>query len=252
MGQRFGQHFLSSDAILDRIAALIAARHPLHLVEIGPGRGALTKKILPAATRITALEIDPALAAFLRTRFAAAAHLEIVNTDAMEVDLGSFGCDLVVGNLPYYVATPLIERSIRAGLPGIFLIQREVAVRMIAGPGTRDYGYLSVQTQFFSAPELMFVVPPGAFKPPPKVESAVIQLIPRNRAADLGITDLEAFLRFLRDCFTQKRKTLRNNLRAAYPIGNEPEANLRAEQLTLEQFAGLWHRLSAGRHETDR
>ena len=99
------------------------------------------------------------------------------------------------------------------------------------------------QTQLFSEPELMFTVPPGAFRPPPKVDSAVVRLTPRNRAAELGIDDVEAFLGFLSACFRQKRKTLRNNLRAEFPIDGQPEGHLRAEQLSLEELAGLWRRL---------
>jgi 16S rRNA (adenine1518-N6/adenine1519-N6)-dimethyltransferase len=161
----------------------------------------------------------------------------------LTVDFTSFQPDIVAGNLPYYVATPLIERAVRQQLRAVFLIQKEVAQRLAAQPGSRDYGFLSVQTQLFSEPELKFTVPPGAFKPPPKVDSAVVQLIPRDRAAELGITEPDAFLRFLSACFRQKRKTLRNNLRTEFAIDGHPEAQLRAEQLSLAQFADLFHRL---------
>jgi 16S rRNA (adenine1518-N6/adenine1519-N6)-dimethyltransferase len=125
----------------------------------------------------------------------------------------------------------------------VFLIQKEVAQRLAAGPGSRDYGYLSVQTQLFSLPEIAFSVPPGAFKPPPKVDSAVVVLRPHDRAAGFGINDTGAFLRFLSACFRQKRKTLRNNLRSEFPIDDQPEAGLRAEQLTLAELADLWRRM---------
>ncbi len=243
MAQKFGQHFLSSQAILDRIAGLICGTTRPHVLEIGPGRGALTEKLLACASRVTAVEIDPELTSHLRSRFAAAANLDLIQADALEVDFALHRPDIVAGNLPYYVATPLIERTIRVGLPGIFLIQKEVAQRLAARPGTRDYGFLTVQTQLFAMPELMFTVPPGAFKPPPKVDSAVVQLTPRNRAGELGIGDVEPFLAFLSACFRQKRKTLRNNLREIFPIDGHPEASLRAEQLSLDQFASLWDRL---------
>lgn len=247
MAQKFGQHFLSSQPILDRIARLICASGKPNVLEIGPGRGALTEKLVACAACVTAVEIDPELTGYLRSRFGNVANLEVVNADALEVDLaGDFPLgrpDIVAGNLPYYVATPLIERTVRLGLPGVFLIQKEVAQRLAAQPGSRDYGFLTVETQLFSEPELAFTVPPGAFKPPPKVDSAVVVLTPRNRAAEFGVEDKEAFLGFLSACFRQKRKMLRNNLRAEFAIDGHPEGQMRAEQLSLQELAGLWRRL---------
>jgi len=243
LAQKFGQHFLASSAILDRIAALVCACGQPRVLEIGPGKGALTHKLLDCASHVTALEIDPELVVYLRSHLVHAHNLELVNADAMNVDFAQYRPDLVAGNLPYYVATPLIERTVRLGLPGVFLIQKEVALRLAAGPGSRDYGFLSVQTQLFADPKLEFTVPPGAFKPPPKVDSAVISLRPGNRAAELGVDDTDAFLHFLSACFRQKRKMLRGNLRAEFAIEGQPEAQLRAEQLSLEQFADLWRRL---------
>jgi 16S rRNA (adenine1518-N6/adenine1519-N6)-dimethyltransferase len=244
LGQKFGQHFLSSPGILERIAKLICTPAGRRVVEIGPGRGALTERLLPGVAHLTAIEIDPELITHLQSRFSAAPNLELIQGDALEADLTASHPDLIAGNLPYYVATPLIERTVRLGLPGVFLIQKEVADRFTAVPGTRDYGYLTLQTQLFAHPKLEFTVPPGAFKPVPKVDSAVISLTPHPRAAGLGIADPDAFLRFLSAAFRQKRKMLRNNLREAYPIDGQPEAQLRAEQLPLEQFAALWHRLA--------
>jgi 16S rRNA (adenine1518-N6/adenine1519-N6)-dimethyltransferase len=244
LAQKFGQHFLTNPAILDRIAHLICGAGKLNVLEIGPGRGALTERLIARASHVTAVEIDPELTAYLRSRFGGAPNLELVNADALDVDLGAYNPEIVAGNLPYYVATPLIERTVRAGLPGVFLIQKEVALRLAARPGSRDYGFLTVQTQLFSKPELMFTVPPGAFKPVPKVDSAVVALQPRDGAAELGIRDPEPFLSFLSACFRQKRKTLRNNLRAEFPIDGQPEAQLRAEQLSLDDLAGLWRRLT--------
>jgi 16S rRNA (adenine1518-N6/adenine1519-N6)-dimethyltransferase len=241
--QRFGQHFLSTPGILDRITRLICGNAHPRVLEIGPGKGALTERLITCASHVTAVEIDPELVALLRTRFDAAASLEIHHADALEYDFASCRPDMVAGNLPYYVATPLIGRTVRMRLPGVFLIQKEVAQRLAAGPGSPDYGYLSVQTQLFSHPEIAFTVPPGAFKPPPKVDSAVVVLRPHDRAAELGIDDGDAFLRFLSACFRQKRKTLRNNLRPEFPIDGQPEAGLRAEQLTLAELAALWRRM---------
>jgi len=241
--QKFGQHFLSNPAILERIAALICGSHSSRILEIGPGKGALTEKLLPRAGHLTAIEIDPELVTVLRSRFAAAANFELVNADALDVDFASYHPDIIGGNLPYSVATPIIDRTARLGLPGVFLIQKEVALRLAAQPGSRDYGFLTVQTQLFCQPELVFTVPPGAFKPPPKVDSAVVTLTPHPRAAALGVDDTEAFLHFLGACFRQKRKMLRNNLRPEFPIDGHPEAQMRAEQLSLTDLAALWRSL---------
>lgn len=247
MAQKFGQHFLSNPTILDRIARLICeyggSEGKPDVLEIGPGRGALTERLLTCAGRITALEIDPELAAHLRSRFAESPNLTLIRVDALTTDFSSYHPHVVAGNLPYYVATPLIERTVRARLPGVFLIQKEVAQRLVAKPGGRDYGYLTVQTQLFADSRLMFLVRPGAFNPPPKVDSAVVALTPSNRAAELGIEDAQAFLSFLSACFRQKRKTLRNNLRSQFPIDDHSEAARRAEELSIDEFASLWHRL---------
>jgi 16S rRNA (adenine1518-N6/adenine1519-N6)-dimethyltransferase len=242
--QKFGQHFLSSQPVLDRIAALICGSGKPHVLEIGPGRGALTGKLISCASRLTAIEIDPDLTAYLRSRFAGVENLDLVQADALEVDFAQYHPDIIAGNLPYSIATPLIERTVRQGLPGVFLIQKEVAERLAAKPGSRDYGFLTVETQLFAQVELMFTVPPGAFKPPPKVDSAVVRLTPRNVAGEMGIHDVSAFLGFLSACFRQKRKTLRNNLRESFSVDGHPESSLRAEQLSLDQLAALWRRLA--------
>ena len=210
------------------------------MVEIGPGRGVLTERLIGRTSHLTAIEIDPELVVYLRSRFSGAANFELIQADAMNVALSAYGPDIIAGNLPYYVATPLIERTVRAGLPGVFLVQKEVALRLAAGPGSRDYGYLSVATQLFAQPKLEFTVPPGAFRPPPKVDSAVVSLMPVRQEME----DVDGLLAFLSACFRQKRKTLRNNLRAAYPIEGQPEASLRAEQLSLQDLASLWKRLA--------
>jgi 16S rRNA (adenine1518-N6/adenine1519-N6)-dimethyltransferase len=167
----------------------------------------------------------------------------------MATDLGQWGAAAVAGNLPYYAATPIIEKTL-ADFPAlqraVFLVQKEVAARLSARPRTRDYGYLSVQTQLLAEAEALFDVRPSAFRPPPKVDSTLIRLRPHNRAAELQINDTPRFLRFVKICFHHKRKTLRNNLAAAYGkdiIAGLPEAGKRAEELTLLQFAELYHRL---------
>lgn len=198
----------------------------------------MTERLLGCASHVTAVEIDSELVAVLRSRFAS---LEVVEADALEIDFALYRPDVICGNLPYYVATPLIERTVRLGLPAVFLIQKEVAQRLAASPGSRDYGFLTVHIQLFARAELMFTVPPGAFQPPPKVDSAVVRLTPRAAPENS-----DEFIRFLSSCFRQKRKTLRNNLRGEYPIDGQAEASLRAEQLSLEQLHDLWRRIAAG------
>lgn len=247
--QRLGQHFLAKGSILERIArAACPDREPL-VIEIGPGRGALTEKLLEKADRVVAIEIDRDLVEVLREKFRDEPRLTLIHADVLETDLGQWGAAAVAGNLPYYAATPIIEKTLSSGAAlqrAVFLVQKEVAARLAARPGTRDYGYLSVQTQLMAEAEALFDVRPSAFRPPPKVDSTLIRLRPRNRAAELRINNTARFLHFVKLCFHQKRKTLRNNLSGAYGkdiLTGQPEAGKRAEELTLPQFAELYLRL---------
>ncbi len=201
------------------------------VTEIGPGKGALTEYLLERAQHLIAVELDPELADYLAARFP---QVELVRGDALQASLGTAGP--IAGNLPYYVATPIISRVLRLGRVSTFLIQKEVAERITAGKGSRDYGYFSVECQFFAKVEYLFTVKPGSFRPPPQVDSAVIRLTPR---AQREVEDAEGFLRFVGRCFQHKRKTLRNNL----GVGDFPESGLRAEQLTVAEFADLYRRL---------
>jgi 16S rRNA (adenine1518-N6/adenine1519-N6)-dimethyltransferase len=235
MPRKLGQHFLRDANILARIAAAACTEGVPTLLEIGPGRGALTAHLVPLCERLVAIEIDHDLIAPLKIRFP---NIEVVESDVLAANLADFGATAVVGNLPYYITSPIIERVLE--VPGlssaVFLIQREVAERITARHGKRDYGYLSAITQLVADVELLFTVPPGAFSPPPKVDSAVIRLRPKaNRPPDF-----EAVKRFLSTCFQHKRKTLRNNLRLLYPkIEQRPEAGLRAEQLPVDKLMEL-------------
>jgi len=246
--QKLGQHFLAKGAILDRIARAACPGHEPLVIEIGPGRGALTGRLLERAERVVAVEIDRELVDYLASKFAGEPRLTILHADALETDLAQWGATVITGNLPYYVATPIIERVLAAGSGfdrAVFLIQKEVAARLAASPGSRDYGYLSVLTKLSADAEALFNVPPSAFRPPPKVDSTVIRLVPRDRTAELGISDPARFLEFVSRSFRQKRKTLRNNLAGTYGkelVDTWPEAGLRAEQLTLEKFAELYRR----------
>ena len=248
MGRRFGQHFLASPSILERIAAAAnPAEEPVDLiVEIGPGKGALTEHLLKRAQRIVAIEIDPVMVHYLAHRFREQPRLTVLNQDVLKVDLGTFGPCTVVGNLPYYITSPILDRVFASGdswNSAVFLVQKEVAERVAAAPGSRDYGYLSVQTQLFAKPEVLFQVSKTAFRPPPKVESAVFRLTPRTPP----VSEVKSFLDFASACFRHKRKTLRNNLLERYEktaVDALPEASTRAEQLSIEQLANIWRSLS--------
>jgi len=248
--QRLGQHFLIKGSALDRIArAACPEREPL-VIEIGPGRGALTERLLARAERVVAIEIDAGLVEVLCAKFQDDPRLTVVEADALQTDLSQWGAAPVAGNLPYYAATPIVEKVLSLGAAvsrAVFLVQKEVAARLASRPGSRDYGYLSVQTQMYADVERLFDVPPSAFRPPPKVDSTVVQLLPRNHAAELGLSDPARFLRFAGHCFRQKRKTLRNNLAGVYgkdAMDGWPEAGKRAEELSLEELAELYRRLT--------
>lgn len=244
MRQKLGQHFLHHSGYLARIAAAAAAPLPETIIEIGAGAGALTEHLLRRAPRVIAIEVDPSLVERLRQRFASEERLTIVQADVLETDLAVWCPAVVAGNLPYYIASAVIEKVLRLGAlmqAGVFLVQKEVAARLAAAPGSRDYGWLTVATQLFAAAEVLFAVPRSAFSPPPKVESAVVRLTPRERLP----ADKEEFLTFARACFRHKRKTLRNNLLAVYGRAAEgiPEASRRAEQLSLDELVSVYERL---------
>ena len=244
--QKLGQHFLIRESFLNRIAAAACPQPQDLAIEIGPGRGALTRKLLECARRVIAIEIDPFLAAHLRSRFAGDDRLEVVEADVLATDLTQWGRAPVAGNLPYYITSPILDRVLAAPPPrAVFLVQKEVADRLCARPGSRDYGYLTVRTALAASARTLFDVPPAAFHPPPRVDSAVVLLEPH--APPAGLTDPPAFLRFLAQCFRYKRKTLRNNLAGLYGkplLATLPECSQRAEQLSLDDLLRIWLRLA--------
>jgi 16S rRNA (adenine1518-N6/adenine1519-N6)-dimethyltransferase len=248
MGRRFGQHFLARKSILDRIADAACRELAPFVVEIGPGKGALTESLLARASKIVAIEVDPYLVHYLRQKFAAtigAGRLTLIEGDVLKTDLAQWGPAVVAGNLPYYITSPILEKLFSMGdqwQRAVFLMQAEVADRLAAQPGSRDFGFLSVQTQLFSNPEILFPVARTAFRPMPKVDSAVVRLEPSARVLE----DRAEFLRFASAAFRQKRKTLRNNL--APMFGRErldamPEMKRRAEQLSVEDLIALYRSL---------
>lgn len=248
MPQKLGQHFLRRGSYLERIAAAAAPSRVPIIIEIGAGEGALTEHLLERADRVIAIEVDPELVKHLLIRFAGEPRLKVVASDILATDLTQWGHAVVAGNLPYYITSPVVERTLAMGKyleSAVFLIQKEVAERITAEPGTRDYGFLSVATQLAAETKLLFKVPPGAFSPPPKVDSAVIRLTPRRREGEAA--DPTPLLAFIGLCFRQKRKTLRNNLSSIFGkelVETLPEAGLRAEQLTIDQFRDLYRRIT--------
>ena len=259
MGRRLGQHFLSRKSILDRIArgACGDAGRCALVIEIGPGKGALTGPLLELASQVVAIEVDPYLVHYLRQKFAGeleTGRLTLIEGDVLKTDFAAIirergGRSSITGNLPYYITSPILERVFSLeGLwdRAVFLVQAEVAARLAACPGNRSYGYLSVLTQVHADPAILFEVPRASFHPPPKVDSAVIRLEPRDAAASGDLPERSAFLRFAAACFRHKRKTLRNNLAAMYAresIDALAEARLRAEQLSVHELAAVYRKL---------
>ena len=213
--KRFGQHFLTDRHYVERIVRAIAPAHGDSMVEIGPGTGILTRPLLPHLAHLHAVEIDRDLAAGLRREFPPD-KLIVHEADALEFDFDSLAAPLrVVGNLPYNVSTPVLFRmsAIADRLRDcVFMLQKEVVDRMVAAPATPDYGRLSVMLQYRFAMALVLRVPPGAFTPPPKVDSAVVRMAPlgadRARARDEAL-----FARIVGAAFEQRRKMLRGALR---------------------------------------
>ncbi len=253
MGRRLGQHFLRRSSLLERIAAAACPETEPLVIEIGAGYGALTAHLLPRAERLIAIETDRRLAGRLKERFAGVEKLQVIAADVLQTDLAQWGQAVVTGNLPYYITSPVLRKTLALGgrlRRAVFLVQKEVAERLTAQPGGRQYGFLTVQTLLAATPELLFPVPPAAFSPPPKVESAVVRLTPRAPGQGWTACRDARFHEFLSRCFQQKRKTIRNNLAEAY--GREvlsaiPETALRAEQLPAGRFVALFERLEAAR-----
>lgn len=248
MPAQLGQHFLVNDEILARLAETACGEHTPLAVEIGPGRGALTRHLLKRTDELHAVELDPSLVRYLERQFAGESRLHIHRGDVLQTDLAQWGPAAIAGNLPYYITSPILEKFFklddRFGT-AVFLMQWEVAQRLLAQPGSRDYAYLTVATQLVCDVELVCRVPPGAFSPPPKVDSGAVRLLRKPVVR----SDRDALLQFVGRCFAHKRKNLRNNLRPFYgaSIDALPEATLRAEQLDLEHFAALYQTLSSGK-----
>lgn len=252
--KRFGQHFLADARIVDRIAAAVAPRPGGRIVEIGPGGGVLTDALLDAGCALWAVEIDRDLAAALAQRHRNTAGFHLVVGDALLTDYHTFAHAgekvRLVGNLPYNISTPLLfhlikQRDVIQDMH--FMLQKEVVDRLAAVPGNKVYGRLSVMVQYHCTVEPLFEVPPSAFTPPPKVDSAVVRLVPRAHIEPMA-TDPALLENLVSLCFQQRRKTLRNCLRPLI----EPEQmeslgvplTARPETLAVADFVILSNRLA--------
>lgn len=247
--KRFGQHFLSDQMIVERIVASLAPRPGDHLIEIGPGQGALTLPVLKRHKFLEAVELDKDLIPDLKERVKRAGELQIYESDVLDFDFASIKKDgrllRVFGNLPYNISTPLIFHLLTY-VPIIkdmlFMLQKEVAERLAAKPRTEHYGRLSVMVQYHCDVELLFDVPPQAFFPPPKVESSIVRLVPLANHRPLA-KDEEKFAAIVKQAFGQRRKTLRNSLKNLVASEVWERANLsasaRPEELSVQDFIAL-------------
>ena len=269
--QRLGQHFLADEGWREEIARAIrvspqsiapsAAGHSAAFcwIEIGAGHGEMTGRLASTGAPVHAIELDAQLAGTLKRLAKRFPNVEVVSADILESDIATIAAGKrvrIYGNLPYYITSPILHHLF-AGAELIdeihIVIQHEVALRLAAQPGTRDYGYLSVLTQYFSRPELVLEIPRGAFRPPPEVSSALVTLRMPGERTKLPQIDTTSFLEFVKLCFAHKRKTLVNNLKSRV----KPElvraalstlklrADARAEQLSVANLAALLQRLGS-------
>jgi 16S rRNA (adenine1518-N6/adenine1519-N6)-dimethyltransferase len=255
---KLGQNFLIDPDAAERIAAALGDLSGRTVVEVGPGAGAITGTLAARARHVLAVELDRDLAARLRAQFPPE-PVTVLNQDVLTFDFAAASAAAgqhlaVAGNLPYGITSPILLKlaASHAALDrAVLMVQREVADRIVAAPGSRDYGLLSVSVQMYGPAQRLFTLPPSAFSPPPDVHSTVFRWRFAPRFAELGVEEA-GFLRFVRQAFAQKRKTLANNLRAA---GFSPAAaaaalsraqipaQSRAEELSIEQLAALWSAL---------
>jgi 16S rRNA (adenine1518-N6/adenine1519-N6)-dimethyltransferase len=269
---KMGQHFLASEDVAARVVDTLGDVSQSTVLEIGPGRGIMTSLLARRARRLIAVELDRVLAAQLRLKFGMTRNVEIIEADVLAIDFDSLfgpkpglsrpGIDLkpepvtVVGNLPYYITSDILLRLFEFSRyfdSIVIMVQREVADRIAAEPGGRDYGMLSATAQLYGRVEKLFTLPPGAFVPPPKVHSTVLRLTIDPQQEKLGVAG-DGFIDFLRLSFGQKRKTLWNNLKLKYEGAElkralaeaKVKATARAETLSLEESAAVYRALRDG------
>lgn len=246
--KRFGQNFLIDASIIGQIVTAIAPSNEDALVEIGPGTGALTDLLRQFGSRLTIVELDRDLVELLEQRYGDQPELTIINADALQVDFSTLYDDekiRVVGNLPYNISTPLLFHLLksRSCIRDMhFMLQKEVVQRLAAAPGSKDYGRLSVMVQYWCAVEPLIEVPPSAFRPAPKVTSAVVRLTPYAQPLHPASNE-NRFQELVARAFQQRRKTLRNTLKSlnlAFPAAEETfDLTQRPEQLSVADFVQL-------------
>jgi 16S rRNA (adenine1518-N6/adenine1519-N6)-dimethyltransferase len=266
---KLGQHFLGGAASAERIVNALGDISQSTVLEIGPGRGALTAILARRARRLIAVELDRVLSAQLRMQFSLTPNVEIIEADILSVDINSIfgpkpgtsrpGLEFiperahVVGNLPYYITSDLLLRLFEYRKYFdllVIMVQKEVADRLAAKPGGAEYGLLSATAQLYATVDRLFTLGPGEFSPPPKVDSAVVRLTIEPKLEKLQVAE-RPFINFLKLSFAQKRKTLWNNLRETYETKTLRaamedagiDANVRAEALSLEKSAALFRAL---------
>lgn len=258
--KKFGQNFLIDPHVLDKIIAAAEITKEDFVLEIGPGIGTMTQYLAEAAREVTAVEIDRNLIPILQETLAEYDNVTIINQDVLKLDIAALAQEKnggrpikVVANLPYYITTPIIMGLFESGVPlasVTVMVQKEVALRMQAGPGTKDYGALSLAVQYYASPYLAANVPPNCFMPRPNVGSAVIRLT-RYEVPPVHVKDEKLMFRLIRASFNQRRKTLVNGLKNSSELSYSKDVilealqraglseNVRGEALTLEQFARL-------------
>jgi len=249
--KRFGQNFLTDLGIIDKIVANIRPKTGDNLLEIGPGLGALTRALLPSCGKMTVIELDRDVIPKLKFNCDRLGELVVVEQDALKTDFSRFALEKplrVVGNLPYNISTPILFRLFEF-LPHIcdmhFMLQKEVVERMVATPGSKTYGRLSVMTQFFCDAQQLFIVPPGAFQSPPKVDSAIVRLMPKGQRPHLD--DFALFSSMVVEAFNMRRKTLRNVWKQRLDSADWTELaidpSIRPENLPLQAFVDAANRV---------
>jgi 16S rRNA (adenine1518-N6/adenine1519-N6)-dimethyltransferase len=262
--KKFGQNFLIDTRVLEEIIAAAGVGKDDFVLEIGPGIGTMTQYLCEAAREVVTVEIDTNLIPVLQETLSAYDNVEVMNADILKVDINRLAQEKnggrpikVVANLPYYITTPIIMGLFESHVPIdsiTIMVQKEVADRMQVGPGTKDYGALSLAVQYYAKPEVVVQVPPSCFMPQPKVGSAVIRLT-RHAVPPVRVKDEKLLFQVIRASFNQRRKTLSNGLSNFPELGLSKEqatecitslgvpATIRGEALTLEQFAELSDRI---------
>ncbi|USD21967.1 16S rRNA (adenine(1518)-N(6)/adenine(1519)-N(6))-dimethyltransferase RsmA [Microbulbifer variabilis] len=246
--KRFGQNFLVDGNIIERIVRSIAPKETDKLVEIGPGQGAITELLIQRCPSLTAVELDRDLIPLLEFKFRDYPDFKIIERDALKFDFGEFAGESplrIVGNLPYNISTPLLFHllSFKSKVQDMhFMLQKEVVDRLGASPGTKSYGRLTVMVQYYCRVQGLFPVPPQSFRPAPKVESAIVRLIPHSKIPYIA-EDEKLLERIVNVAFQQRRKTLRNALKPLFPDLDPDQlpvdASRRPETLSVQEFVQL-------------